>query len=169
MTHFPVLLCTSPLSQARHSTKLDVANTEPQIEICHFLRLVYSFLVTYCKLLTSLRTTHPRNKPNGSRRVEYTCYRSVQRPSHHRLGICQTAPWQISYYPMTFPLTESESAIQCILDDPDHLAHTVESCQPVAQRMAVRTLQEAQLHRLTKGHFLSKPFVDVLDNPVSRC
>jgi hypothetical protein len=32
----------------------------------------------------------------------------------------QTAPWQVNHYPMTFPLLESDTKIQGILQDPNH-------------------------------------------------
>jgi hypothetical protein len=58
----------------------------------------------------------------------------------------QTAPWQVNYYPMPFPLLESDEEIKSILQDPDHLAHRNVARQEAARRMYTRSSETPRLN-----------------------
>lgn len=80
----------------------------------------------------------------------------------------QAAPWPVNYYPMPFPLVESDAEIQSILRDPTHLAHKNVSRQESARRLYVQKFQVAETALRNEGRIPGGSFAAVLDSPPSR-
>lgn len=80
----------------------------------------------------------------------------------------QTAPWPVNYYPMPFPLTDSDVEIQAILQDPTHLAHENVSRQEAARKLYTQKFREAETELREQGRALTGSFSNVLDGPASR-
>jgi hypothetical protein len=47
----------------------------------------------------------------------------------------QTAPWEVIYYPMPFPLIFADAKTDCILQNPDHIVYGNVSRQVAVQKM----------------------------------
>ncbi|KID78829.1 uncharacterized protein G6M90_00g026150 [Metarhizium brunneum] len=80
----------------------------------------------------------------------------------------QTAPWQVNYYPMPFPLSWSDESINTILDDPQHLAHKNVSRQTDARELYCRKFREAEAKLKEEGMPLGNEFAKVLESAASR-
>ncbi|KAK4166630.1 hypothetical protein QBC43DRAFT_342722 [Cladorrhinum sp. PSN259] len=80
----------------------------------------------------------------------------------------QTAPWQVNHYLMPFPLQESDTEIQGILQDPNHLAHRNVSRQEFARRLYTKKFRDAEVELRKTERSLGSSFAEVLDSPASR-
>lgn len=80
----------------------------------------------------------------------------------------QTAPWQVSHYPMPFPLIRSDAELDEILRQPAHIAHNNISRQVAAQKMYREKMKQAEDELAQKGQPLAKSIADSLNGPASR-
>lgn len=75
----------------------------------------------------------------------------------------QTAPWQTFHYPTPFPLRDTDSKIQQILDDQKSIAH-----KNIVRQSAARNLYRQGFERAEEGHTLHTSLAKTLDSPASR-
>ncbi|KAK4038016.1 hypothetical protein C8A01DRAFT_48310 [Parachaetomium inaequale] len=81
----------------------------------------------------------------------------------------QTAPWQVNYYPMPFPLIWSGEKIKEALENPEHLAHKNVSRQVAARGVYVEKFREAEDKLRREGRpMVGGSFADVLESAASR-
>lgn len=80
----------------------------------------------------------------------------------------QTAPWQVNYYPMPFPLLCLNDSIETILNDPQHIAHKNVSRQNDARELYCRKFREAEAKLKEEGMPLGNEFAEVLESAASR-
>lgn len=80
----------------------------------------------------------------------------------------QTAPWEVNHYPMPFPLISDDAETECILQDPNHIAHNNVSRQVAAQRMYRQKFRDAEQALEETGRPLQRSIADVLDGAASR-
>ncbi|KAJ2892886.1 hypothetical protein MKZ38_009264 [Zalerion maritima] len=80
----------------------------------------------------------------------------------------QTAPWQVNHYPMPFPLLGSDTEIEGILEDPNHVAHRNVSRQESARKIYTQKFRDVEMELWKKGRSLGGPFAEVLGSPASR-
>lgn len=80
----------------------------------------------------------------------------------------QTAPWEVNHYPMPFPLISADAKIDCILKNPDHIAHRNVSRQVAARKMYRQKFRDAQQALESRGRSLQKSIADMLDGAASR-
>ncbi|RDL40602.1 Uncharacterized protein BP5553_00581 [Venustampulla echinocandica] len=80
----------------------------------------------------------------------------------------QTAPWEVNHYPMPFPLISPDAETECILHDPDHIAHHNVSRQVAARSLYRQKFRDAEQALDSRGRSLRKSIADTLDGPASR-
>ena len=78
----------------------------------------------------------------------------------------QTAPWQVSYYPMPFPLFGC--AIEDVLDDPSHIAYKNVLRQSISRNIYCQKFKEAETALEDRGQALRGSFAETLQSPASR-
>lgn len=80
----------------------------------------------------------------------------------------QTAPWEVNHYPMPFLLISADPKTDCILQNPDHIAHRNVSPQVAARKMYRQKFRDAEQALESRGRSLQKSIADVLDEAASR-
>jgi hypothetical protein len=80
----------------------------------------------------------------------------------------QTAPWEVIHYPMPFPLISADAKTDCILQNPDHIAHRNVSRQVAARKMYRQKFRDAEQALESRGRSSQKSIADVLDGAASR-
>ena len=80
----------------------------------------------------------------------------------------QTAPWSVNYFPMPFPLTDTDTEIKQILQDSKHIAHKNVAKQELTRKLYVRQFEEAERALREAGRGLSGSFAATLTGKPSR-
>ncbi|KAF0643397.1 hypothetical protein FPSE5266_03731 [Fusarium pseudograminearum] len=80
----------------------------------------------------------------------------------------QTAPWQVNYYPMPFPLGGMDDDIESILQDPSHIAHENVKLAAASRHVYCRKFDEAAANLAQQGKHLSGSYSEVLEGAASR-
>ncbi|CAK7264309.1 hypothetical protein SEPCBS119000_000922 [Sporothrix epigloea] len=80
----------------------------------------------------------------------------------------QTAPWAVNYYPMPFPLRQSDAALERILNDPEHIGNRNFTLRNRSQKLYVSKFREAEAALKLAGRGLAGSFAAVLDGAPSR-
>ncbi|KAK6716514.1 hypothetical protein SNK04_007463 [Fusarium graminearum] len=80
----------------------------------------------------------------------------------------QTAPWQVNYYPMPFPLGRMDDDIESILQDPSHIAYKNVKLAAACRGIYCRKFDETAANLALQGKHLSVSYPEVLEGAASR-
>lgn len=80
----------------------------------------------------------------------------------------QSAPWEVNYYPMPFPLVFSNDKINGIMEDSNHIAHHNVSRQILARDLYGRGFAEAEQALERRGRTMPRSIAHIMHSAASR-